>query len=109
MDITEDTMIGRNVLNSGGFVGAYSDGTLWSGRKSERNERETSGTLETVWRLVVMAPQPWTHLFWYHGKFVNNAKYRKQILRKYRRKRAIPKCKKLTRKDSSLVCVKDIA
>ena len=50
-------------------------------------------------RLAAIIPQPRTHQFLYHGVFASNAKYRKEILPKYRRVRAKPKWKKLSRKD----------
>jgi hypothetical protein len=94
-------MIGWDELDSSWIVGTYGDGTKWSRRKSERREREASGTFGTVWRLVAIIPQPRTHQFLYHGVFANNAKYRKEILPKYRRVREKPKWKKLSRKDGS--------
>ena len=48
---------------------------------------------------TTLIPQPRTHQFLYHGVFASNAKYRKEILPKYRRVRAKPKWKKLSRKD----------
>ena len=57
------------------------------------------GLLELMERLVAIIPQPRTHQFLYHGVFANNAKYRKEILPKYRRVREKPKWKKLSRKD----------
>ena len=59
------------------------------------------GLLELMERLAAIIPQPRTHQFLYHGVFANNAKYRKQILPKYRRVREKPKWKKLSRKDGS--------
>ena len=92
-------MVGWDELDSSWIVGIDGDGTKWSMRKSERREHEASGTFGTVWRLVAIIPQPRTHQFLYHGVFANNAKYRKEILPKYRRVRAKPKWKKLSRKD----------
>ena len=57
------------------------------------------GLLEIMERLAAIIPQPRTHQFLYHGVFASNAKYRKEILPKYRRVRAKPKWKKLSRKD----------
>ena len=57
------------------------------------------GLLELMERLAAIIPQPRTHQFLYHGVFASNAKYRKEILPKYRRVRAKPKWKKLSRKD----------
>jgi len=67
--------------------------------ESPNEESEASGMFGTVWRLVAIIPQSRTHQVLYYGVFANNAKYRKEILPKYRRVRAKPKWKKLSRKD----------
>ena len=68
---------------------------------SARRVRKTYNEFKPTFleRLVAIIPQPRTHQFLYHGVFANNAKYRKEILPKYRRVRAKPKWKKLSRKD----------
>ena len=73
-NISENTVVRWDELHSGWIVGAYGKiGGYYS---------------STTYPSVL-----------YHGVFASNAKYRKEILPKYRRVPAKPKWKKLSRKD----------